>query len=208
MDNNCLTSSSTCQNQTHQSWRSTQNYHTTGTHIYILWLQPACSATSQQFHLSPCYESHNITINISLNTANLNVVNTLVPEFKMWQHLEDHLKWDLTSSLGQIYLQCPLTSSTSRWLTVMDPVNPFLSTDESIGETVSVWTLFSHSRSLCNGYRITHTSRIRDILLVLLVPLRGSDTAFFCSDCPAPVIHWRRNIYSVASWPHWAVPSM
>ena len=25
------------------------------------------------------------------------------------------------------------------------PINPFLSTDESIGETVSVWTLFSHA---------------------------------------------------------------
>ena len=25
------------------------------------------------------------------------------------------------------------------------PLNPFLSTDESIGETVSVWTLFSHA---------------------------------------------------------------
>ena len=25
------------------------------------------------------------------------------------------------------------------------PINPFMSTDESIGETVSVWTLFSHA---------------------------------------------------------------
>ena len=25
------------------------------------------------------------------------------------------------------------------------PINPFLSTDESIGETVSAWTLFSHA---------------------------------------------------------------
>ena len=30
-------------------------------------------------------------------------------------------------------------------ITSNGPVNPFLSTDQSIGETVSVWTLFSHA---------------------------------------------------------------
>ena len=30
-------------------------------------------------------------------------------------------------------------------ITSNGPVNPFLSTDESTGETVSVWTLFSHA---------------------------------------------------------------
>ena len=36
------------------------------TPIHILWLQPACSTTSQHFHLPPCYKSHEITVNISL----------------------------------------------------------------------------------------------------------------------------------------------
>ena len=60
------------------------------TSIHVLWLQPACCTTSQHFHLPPCYESHEITINISLNTANLNVVNVSAPEFRIWQHLEGH----------------------------------------------------------------------------------------------------------------------
>ena len=60
------------------------------TPIHVLQLQPACSATSQQFYLPPCYESHEITINISLNTADLNIVNISAPEFRIWQHLEDH----------------------------------------------------------------------------------------------------------------------
>ena len=34
------------------------------TPIHIFWLQPACSATSQHFHLPPHYEWHDITINI------------------------------------------------------------------------------------------------------------------------------------------------
>ena len=45
------------------------------TPIHILRLKPACSATSQHFHLLPRSESHDVSINISLNTANLNVVN-------------------------------------------------------------------------------------------------------------------------------------
>ena len=60
------------------------------TPIHIFWLQPACSATSQHFHLTPHYESHEVTINISLNTSNLNFVNISALEFRVWQYLEDH----------------------------------------------------------------------------------------------------------------------
>ena len=49
------------------------------TPIHVLRLQPACSATSQYFHLPSSYESHDVSINISLNTANLNVVNISNP---------------------------------------------------------------------------------------------------------------------------------
>ena len=60
------------------------------TPIHILQLPPACSTTSQHFYLPPHYETHELTINISLNTANLNVINISSPEFRIWQHLEDH----------------------------------------------------------------------------------------------------------------------
>ena len=35
-----------------------------------------------------------MTINISLDTANLNKINISSPEFWVWQHLEDH--WNKT----------------------------------------------------------------------------------------------------------------
>ena len=70
--------------------------------IHILQLQPACSATSQHFHLPPCYETHELTVNISLNTANLNVINILSPEFRIWQHLEDHWNGTLLHHLVNI----------------------------------------------------------------------------------------------------------
>ena len=62
----------------------------TQTPIHILYLPPAYSSTFQQFHLPPHHEMHQLTINISLNTANLNIINITSPEFRIWQHLEDH----------------------------------------------------------------------------------------------------------------------
>ena len=62
----------------------------TQTPIHILHLPPACSTTSQHIHLPPHYETHKLTINIYLNTANLNMINISSPEFRIWQHLEDH----------------------------------------------------------------------------------------------------------------------
>ena len=49
--------------------------------IYVPYLPQACCATSQHFHLPPCYENHQMMINISLNTANLNTMNILSAEF-------------------------------------------------------------------------------------------------------------------------------
>ena len=114
------------------------------TPIHILRLQPTCSATSQHFHLPPKYESHKVTINIPLNTANLNVVNISPPEFRIWQHLEGHWNKTLLHHLINIP-SVPIDKLYKQMITSNGPVNPFLSTDESRGETSSVWTLFSHA---------------------------------------------------------------
>ena len=114
------------------------------TPLHILQLQPACSATSWHFYLPPCYESHEVTINISLNTANLNVANISALEFRIWQHLEGHWNGTLLHHLVNIP-SVPIEKLYKQMITSTRPVNPFLCTDESIGETVSVWTLFSHA---------------------------------------------------------------
>ena len=96
------------------------------------------------FHLPSRYESHDVSINISLNTANLNGVNISASEFRIWKHLEDH--WNRTSlqHLANIP-SVTLDDLCKQMITSTRPVNPFLSTDESTGETVSVSTLFSHT---------------------------------------------------------------
>ena len=112
--------------------------------IHVLQLQPACSAISQHFHLPPCYESQKITVNISLNTANLNAVNVSAIEFRIWQHLEDHWNRTLLHHLVNIP-SVPIDKIYKQVVNSNGPINPFMSNDESIGETVSVWTLFSHA---------------------------------------------------------------
>ena len=140
------------------------------TPIHVLRLQPACTATSQYFHHPPRYESHDVSINISLNTANLNVVNISALEFRIWKHLEDlEDHWNRTSlqHLANIP-SVPLDDLYKQMITSNGPVNPFLSTDETTEDTASIWTLFSHAGIYIMAIGLFYTSRIRDILLLFL----------------------------------------
>ena len=56
--------------------------------IHILKLPTACSATSLQFYLPPRYETPILNVNVSLNMANLQMINISALHFCIWQHLE------------------------------------------------------------------------------------------------------------------------
>ena len=114
------------------------------TPIHILCFPPACQTTSQHFHLPPHYETHEMTINISVNTANLNVINISSPEFRIWQHLEDH--WNGTQLHYLLNIaSVPINQLYKHMISSNRPITPFMSTDESIDDTASIWTLFSHT---------------------------------------------------------------
>ena len=55
--------------------------------IHILKLPTAYSATSSSFYLPPRYETPTLDINISLNMANLQMLNISAQNFCIWQHL-------------------------------------------------------------------------------------------------------------------------
>ena len=113
----------------------------TQTLIHILCLPPACSATSQHFHLPPHYETHELTINKTLKTVNLNVINISSPEFRIWQHLEDH--WNGTQLHHLVNI--PSVPIDQLMVSSNGPITQFMSTDESIDDTASIWTLFSQT---------------------------------------------------------------
>ena len=58
--------------------------------IHILHLPPACGATSPYFYLPSHYEPTIATLYISLEIANLNMINISALDFCIWQHLENH----------------------------------------------------------------------------------------------------------------------
>ena len=55
--------------------------------LHELKLPTACSATSAHFYLPPRYETPVLNVNISLNMANLQVINISTLCFCIWQHL-------------------------------------------------------------------------------------------------------------------------
>ena len=55
--------------------------------IHVLRLEPACSATSQHFHLSPKYEDTHLTMNLSIYNANLDIINISFALFRITQHI-------------------------------------------------------------------------------------------------------------------------
>ena len=111
-----------------------------------------------------------VTVNISLEVANLNMIDISALDFCIWQHLENHQNESQLHHLASIP-SVPVDQLYRHMVNGTNPITPFTSPDESTGYTASLWRLFFSYRSICNGYHITYTSRIRDILLLfLLVP--------------------------------------
>ena len=95
-------------------------------------------------HLPLHYETHELTINISLNTANLSMINISSPEFRIQQHLEDYWNGDQLHPLVNIP-SVPIDEVYKHMVSSNGPITPFMSTDESIDDTASIWTLFCHT---------------------------------------------------------------
>ena len=55
--------------------------------IHVLRLEPACSATSQHFHLPPKYKDTHIMMNLSIYNANLDIINISSALFRITQHI-------------------------------------------------------------------------------------------------------------------------
>ena len=108
--------------------------------IHVLKLPTACSATSSNFYLPPQYETPTLDINISLNMANLHMLNTSAQNFYIWQHMGSnrsdmqlqHLT-TIPSIPVHIIYQCILNS--------IMPVMPF--NTESTGNTDSLWNIYT-----------------------------------------------------------------
>ena len=110
--------------------------------IHILHLPKACSATSPNFHLPPHYEGPPLEVNISLDNANLNMINISSVNFCIWRHLEKHWNESQLLHLASIP-SVPIGQLYHHMAKGFEHFTPF-SPENSAGDTDSIWTLFSH----------------------------------------------------------------
>ena len=71
------------------------------------------------------------------------MINISSPEFRIWQHLEDH--WKGTQFYHMVNIpSVPIDQLYEHMVSSNGPITPFMSTDESIEDRTSIWTLFCH----------------------------------------------------------------
>ena len=109
--------------------------------IHILKLLMACSATSSNFYLPPRYETPTLDINISLNMANLHMINISAHNFCIWQHLGSN-RSDVQLQHLTTIPSIPVHKIYQHLLNSIMPIVPF--NTESSGNTDSIWTLLTH----------------------------------------------------------------
>ena len=128
----------------------------------------ACSATSSNFHLPPRYETPILNVNVSLNMADLQMINISAQDFHIWQHLGSNRSEAQLQHLTTIP-SIPVHKIYQHLLNNTLPIMPFDMDKESTEHTDSIWTLVFTDRDVHYSYRIAYTSRFRLILLLLLL---------------------------------------
>ena len=76
--------------------------------------------------------------------ANLNVVHISLLDFCIWQHLKDHRNETQLHDLSSIP-SVPIAQLYIYMISGIKPITPFTSPTESVADTESIWTLFSHT---------------------------------------------------------------
>ena len=109
--------------------------------IHILKLPMACSATSSHFYLPPRYETPILDVNVSLNMANLQMINISAQHFCIWQHLGNNRSDMQLQHLATIP-SIPVHKIYQHLLNSTMPIVPF--NTESSDDTDSLWSVFTH----------------------------------------------------------------
>ena len=101
------------------------------------------SATSPNFYLPPRYETPTLDVNISLNMANLHMINILAQDFCIWKHLGSN-RSDMQLQHLKTIPSVPVHRIYQHLLNNTQTIIPF--DTESTENTASIWTLFAHPR--------------------------------------------------------------
>ena len=111
--------------------------------VHVLKLPMACSAISPNLYLPPRYEIPTLDVNISLNMANLHMINTLAQDFCILKHVGNN-RSDMQLQHLTTMPSIPVHKIYQHLLNNTLPIMPFDMDKESTEHTGSIWTLFSH----------------------------------------------------------------
>ena len=109
--------------------------------LHVLKLPMACSATSAHFYLPPRYETPVLNVNISLNVANLQMVNITTLNFCIWQHLGNNHSDTQLQHLATIP-SIPVHKVYQHLLNSTLQLTPFNTKPSEDMDTL--WSLFTH----------------------------------------------------------------
>ena len=70
--------------------------------IHVLRLEPACSATSQHFHLPPKYKDTHMIMNLSIYNANLDSINISFTLFRITQYIPSVQQQEMLEKLAAL----------------------------------------------------------------------------------------------------------
>ena len=109
--------------------------------IHILKLPTACSATSSHFYLPPRYETPILNVSVSLDKANLQMINISALHFHIWQHLGNNWS-DMQLQHLTTIPSIPVHKVYQHHLNSTMPLVPF--NTEPSGNRDSLWSVFTH----------------------------------------------------------------
>ena len=102
--------------------------------VHTLKLPMACSATSSNFYLSPRYETPNLDVNVSINMANLHMINISALDFCIWQQLRNNRSETQLQHLTTIP-SIPVHKIYEHIINSTQQIMPFDMDDESTEDT-------------------------------------------------------------------------
>ena len=108
--------------------------------IHILKLPTACSAMSSHFYLPPRNETPVLNVNVSLDMANLQMINISALHFCIWQHLRNNWSDMQLQHLATIP-SIPIHKVYQHLLNRTTPIVPF--NTEPSEDTDSLWSVFT-----------------------------------------------------------------
>ena len=110
--------------------------------FHILRLSPACSAISNYFHLPLHYEDHPIVMNVSLDTANINVINISTLDFRLWQHFSRNWTQPHLQKLTNVP-EVPVTQLYKDIINASEPIHSLTIKDDDEDSSL-IWTILKH----------------------------------------------------------------